>query len=88
MEEPEIFIMAPSFDHKIKDPILDDIRISSQSRVAIIEGNYTLLDESPWNKIALMVDERYAVFSHATCTALTPGVGGSLMHQRQLPGSG
>lgn len=51
-------VAAPSFDHATQDPVQDDIHIPSSSRIAIIEGNYTLLDEVPWSNIANMVDER------------------------------
>ncbi|KAK8093348.1 hypothetical protein PG997_000033 [Apiospora hydei] len=58
--EEHIFT-APSFDHAVQDPVADDIHISSRSKIVIIEGNYTLLDEHPWNKIAELVDERWFV---------------------------
>ncbi|KAI0475408.1 phosphoribulokinase/uridine kinase [Xylariaceae sp. FL0804] len=61
IDEPEVFITAPSFDHAVQDPVLNDIHISSRTQVVIIEGNYTLLDEDPWNKIAQLVDERWFV---------------------------
>lgn len=57
-DEPEMILHAPSFDHAVGDPVPDAIVISSRCRVVIIEGNYTLLDEEPWNKIAQVVDER------------------------------
>ncbi|KAK9413419.1 putative Phosphoribulokinase/uridine kinase [Seiridium unicorne] len=60
-EKPEQIITAPSFDHAIQDPVGDDIGISSRSRIVMIEGNYTLLDMAPWNKIGKMVDERWFV---------------------------
>jgi pantothenate kinase len=50
--EPEITISAPSFDHAAKDPVENAISISSRSRVVIVEGNYTLLNQSPWSDIA------------------------------------
>lgn len=56
--EPETFITAPSFDHAVGDPIPDAISISSQCKVVIIEGNYTLLDEEPWRRIADAADEK------------------------------
>ena len=59
-EEPGLSIRAPSFDHALKDPVADGIEIPSTTKVVIIEGNYTLLDEAPWNKIAQLVDERSA----------------------------
>lgn len=61
-EESDNFIKAPSFDHAMQDPVADDIQVSSRSRLVIIEGNYTLLDISPWNKITNLVDERYDLY--------------------------
>ena len=57
-DEPEIIIHAPSFDHALKDPVLDDLAISSRTRLIIVEGNYTLLDAEPWREISRLVDER------------------------------
>lgn len=56
--EPEQLFRAPSFDHAVGDPVPDAIAISSRCRVVIIEGNYTLLNEKPWNRISDLVDER------------------------------
>lgn len=66
---PQHPITAPSFDHAIQDPVPDGIHIPSTSRIVIIEGNYTLLDEAPWSSIAEMVDERYVTSdtSRARC---------------------
>ncbi|KAK8085940.1 hypothetical protein PG994_000914 [Apiospora phragmitis] len=61
LESEEHIFTAPSFDHAVQDPVVDDIRISSRSKIVIIEGNYTLLNEHPWNKIAKLVDERWFV---------------------------
>ena len=58
--DQEHTLQAPSFDHAKQDPIADDIKISSRSKVAIIEGNYTLLNETPWSGISKIVDDRYA----------------------------
>jgi pantothenate kinase len=56
--EPERIIAAPSFDHAIKDPVDDSIFVSSRSRLVIIEGNYTLLDQHPWRDIAQTCEEK------------------------------
>ncbi|KAM5346112.1 hypothetical protein ACJ41O_009117 [Fusarium nematophilum] len=60
-DEPEIITKAPSFDHALKDPVADAVAISSQAKVVIIEGNYTLLDEEPWSSIAGLVDDKWFV---------------------------
>ena len=56
--EDDLCIAAPSFDHALKDPVQEGIRISSRVRLVIIEGNYTLLKQSPWDQIADICDER------------------------------
>jgi pantothenate kinase len=38
----------PSFDHRIGDPVERDIELRPGKQVVIVEGNYLLLDESPW----------------------------------------
>ncbi|KAL3418308.1 nicotinamide riboside kinase [Phlyctema vagabunda] len=60
-DEPERAIWAPSFDHAKKDPVEQDIRIPSSQQIIIIEGNYLLLDENPWNQIQDLVDETWFV---------------------------
>lgn len=57
-DSDELVFTAPSFDHAVQDPVADDVRISSRSKVVVIEGNYTLLNERPWSKIAELVDEK------------------------------
>lgn len=64
-DEPGLAIMAPTFDHAVKDPVANGISISSATKVVIIEGNYTLLNEAPWSKISQLVDDKLV-----TCVAL------------------
>ena len=59
--EADICITAPSFDHAAKDPVPEAIKISSRTRLVIVEGNYTLLRQNPWNEIAEVCDERLVI---------------------------
>ncbi|CCG82911.1 Putative uncharacterized protein [Taphrina deformans PYCC 5710] len=52
-------ILAPSFDHAIKDPVVDDVSIVRSTNIVILEGNYLLLKDDPWNKIRDLVDESW-----------------------------
>lgn len=61
-EEAERAILAPSFDHAVQDPVENDISISSRNRVVIVEGNYTLLNQKPWDEIADICDERFVMY--------------------------
>jgi len=59
-EESSPPILIPSFDHSVQDPVENDMSIAATDRVIILEGNYLLLNESPWSEIAGLVDERCA----------------------------
>lgn len=55
-------IKAPSFDHKIADPIEEDINIELYHKIIIVEGIYLhLKNPSPWNKISLLFDEKWFI---------------------------
>ncbi|KAK9447447.1 P-loop containing nucleoside triphosphate hydrolase protein [Limtongia smithiae] len=54
-------IYAPSFDHAVKDPIENDIKVLPTDRIIIIEGLYLMLEDSPWNQIADLMDELWFV---------------------------
>lgn len=54
-------IRAPSFDHKLKDPVLDGITVHSDINIIILEGNYLLLNIEPWSEIEKYADERWFV---------------------------
>ncbi len=41
----------PSFDHTNGDPIADDIELKRGKRIVIVEGNYLLLNETPWSAL-------------------------------------
>jgi pantothenate kinase len=54
-------ILAPSFDHALKDPVSDGISIGPEIKIVVLEGNYLLLDEAPWREIKDLVDESWFV---------------------------
>ncbi|XP_021673335.2 putative uridine kinase C227.14 isoform X2 [Hevea brasiliensis] len=54
-------VYAPSFDHGIGDPVEDDIFVSLQHKVVIVEGNYLLLEEEVWKDISSMFDEKWFI---------------------------
>lgn len=54
-------IYAPSFDHKLMDPIANGVTITPDTSIVIIEGLYLLLDIEPWSSIANLVDERWMI---------------------------
>ncbi|PTB61736.1 P-loop containing nucleoside triphosphate hydrolase protein [Trichoderma citrinoviride] len=54
-------VLAPTFDHAIKDPVSDGLLIEADVDICILEGNYLLCDEPPWDEIANLVDEKWFV---------------------------
>jgi pantothenate kinase len=54
-------VLAPSFDHAVKDPVADDIRVGPEKRIVVLEGNYVLLQDGRWKEAAALLDERWFV---------------------------
>lgn len=54
-------VSAPTFDHAVKDPVTDGLTVGPDVEVCILEGNYLLSDEAPWNDVADTVDDRWLV---------------------------
>lgn len=52
-------IHAPSFSHALKDPVEDDLEVTSSHRVVLIEGLYVFLDVEPWSVAGHLLDERW-----------------------------
>jgi len=52
---------APSFDHAVKDPAENSIKIEKFHKVIIIEGNYILSNTSPWDQIGTLLDEKWYI---------------------------
>ena len=50
-------IWAPAFERVIEEPVAGSIAVSAGVPVVITEGNYLLLNESPWPKVAALLDE-------------------------------
>ena len=56
-EFPNRSIMCPAYDRKIHDPVENSITIQPGNRLIIVEGNYLLLNVSPWNIIRTKMNE-------------------------------
>ncbi|KAJ4203178.1 hypothetical protein NW767_005289 [Fusarium falciforme] len=58
---PDKIITAPTFDHAKKDPVPAGLTIGPEIQVCLVEGNYLLSNEAPWDAIAGIVDEKWLV---------------------------
>lgn len=49
-------IYAPSFKRSIDEGIAGDITIPADASIIVVEGNYLLVDQEPWNKVKDILD--------------------------------
>jgi pantothenate kinase len=54
-------VYAPEFRREIEEPIAGAIAIHPHTRLVITEGNYLLLDDGPWSRIAPLLDDSWYV---------------------------
>ena len=52
-------VIAPSFDHAVKDPDPRGTKIYPRHRIVIIEGLYCFLSIGAWKEAGEMLDERW-----------------------------
>jgi len=52
-------IIAPSFDHAIKDPDPTGVKVYPWHRIVVIEGLYCFLSVGAWKEAGEMLDERW-----------------------------
>jgi pantothenate kinase len=51
----------PSFDHGVGDPVANDIHVTVNHRVVVVEGNYLLQDSNPWSLLKDYFDFSYFI---------------------------
>ena len=54
-------VTAPRYDRAASAPVPDDIAVTSDDALVITEGNYLLLDQSPWSSVRPLLDEVWFV---------------------------
>jgi pantothenate kinase len=60
-ESPYRKVGVPSFDHEQHDPVHDVIAVQPSHRLIVVEGNYLLHDEPPWDGVRSLLDEVWYV---------------------------
>jgi pantothenate kinase len=53
--------LAPAFDRSLEEPVPDAIEVPVDAPLAIVEGNYLLLETAPWDEIKALLDEVWYV---------------------------
>lgn len=54
-------VYAPAFERELEQPIAGSIAVLPDTRVVVSEGNYLLLDRSPWTDVRTCFDEVWYV---------------------------
>ena len=57
----EEVVHAPTFRREIEEPIAGAIAVSREVPLVVVEGNYLLVDEPPWDEVASLLDETWYV---------------------------
>jgi pantothenate kinase len=63
-------VFCPLFDRSIEASIEDGIEIKPEHQIIVSEGNYLLLDETPWSELRNLFDEIW--FIDSTIETLMP----------------
>jgi pantothenate kinase len=58
---PDTRIAAPTFDRDSESSIPHAIEITPEDRLVLVEGNYLLLDDTPWSSLRDLLDEVWYV---------------------------
>ena len=61
-------IYCPSYDRSLHNPVEGSIVIEKTHKIIIVEGNYLLLDTSPWNELVDLFTESWFIETPLTTT--------------------
>lgn len=54
-------VYAPNFERTLEEPVAGAIAIQANTPLVVVEGNYLLQSESPWNQVQALLDEVWFV---------------------------
>ena len=54
-------IYAPSYERSLEEGVAGAIAIQPTTQLIVVEGNYLLLSDSPWNQVQALLDETWFV---------------------------
>jgi pantothenate kinase len=54
-------VYAPAFDRRLEEAVAGAIRVERDIPLVVTEGNYLLLDSSPWSGVRQLLDEAWFV---------------------------
>ena len=60
-ENSGVTVLAPGFDREIEEPVPRAIAITPEFPMVIVEGNYLLLEDGGWERVAPLLDATFFV---------------------------
>ncbi|WP_454729293.1 nucleoside/nucleotide kinase family protein [Cellulosimicrobium protaetiae] len=58
-EEHDRTVYAPSFHREVDEPVAGEIAVEPSHAVVVVEGNYLLVPEEPWDRVRDLLDEAW-----------------------------
>ncbi|MCU1444604.1 nucleoside/nucleotide kinase family protein [Cryobacterium sp.] len=58
-EERDHTVYAPSFERTVDEGIAGEVAIPAGTEIVVVEGNYLLVDQEPWNRIPGLLAESW-----------------------------
>ena len=58
-EEIDHPVYAPSFHRTVDEPVAGAIAVPSEAELVVVEGNYLLVDSSPWDQVKPLLAESW-----------------------------
>ncbi|MCA1942510.1 MAG: nucleoside/nucleotide kinase family protein [Yonghaparkia sp.] len=49
-------VLAPGFDRRVEEPVPGQLALTPELRCIVVEGNYLLLDQGGWQRVAPLLD--------------------------------
>ena len=59
--ETDHVVYAPGFERSVDEPVAAEIAIEPSAGVVVVEGNYLLVDDGPWQQVGELLDEYWFV---------------------------
>jgi pantothenate kinase len=54
-------VYAPSYERRLEEGVAGAIAVEPTTQLIVVEGNYLLLSDSPWNQVQALLDETWFV---------------------------
>ncbi len=54
-------VYAPSYERSLEEGVAGAIAVQPSTQLIMVEGNYLLLSDSPWNQVQALLDETWFV---------------------------